>query len=493
MDNILSVRELNQKLRQVLDIKFPFVWVKGEVTNCASPSSGHIYFSLKDGDDLLNCVWFRQNQKPQKFDPMTGEVWEDGPKQSIAHTLCDGQEIICAGRLTIYAPRGQYQLIVELAEQSGTGQLYATFEALKKKLATEGLFEAAHKKALPQKIKNIALITAPNGAVIKDFLRISKNRGMGSHIHLYPSLVQGEGASKMLIAALLQAQNDYFDTNKKKKADVIVLIRGGGSIQDLWAFNDEALARAIYACPIPIITGIGHEPDHSIADYVADISVATPSHAAQILWQERSVLIQRIDDIERGLSDMVNSLLYHHEIQLKHATKNLLLLSPQNKLKSQIEQTKNLFVRLQNAILRNYNFENMRTKNLVQLLKSTRPPIAHEKIKTENLQKELQRSFFHALEKKEQAWDALNKNLLAQENILYSRYNQLLENMALQLALHNPLAPLEKGYILVEAKAKDGKKTIVRSVDNVQINDKLCLNFQDGFVDTIAEKVYKTK
>ena len=500
MDNVLSVRQLNQKLRQVLDTKFPFVWVKGEITNCARPSSGHIYFSLKDGDDLLNCVWFRKNQEAQNFDPLTGEVWEDGPKPSIANSLRDGQEITCAGRLTIYAPRGQYQLIVELAEESGTGQLYAAFEALKKKLATEGLFEAKHKKELPKKIKNIAVITAPSGAVIKDFLRISANRGIGSRIHLYPSLVQGEGASKMLINALLQAQNDYFDadihgtnnanTTKKEKADLIVLIRGGGSIQDLWAFNDEELARAIHACPIPIITGIGHEPDHSIADYVADISVATPSHAAQILWQERSVLIQQVDDIERNLSEIIDSLFYHYETQLNHSTKNLFLLSPQNKLKSQIKQTKSYFIRLQNAILRNYNFEDMRTKNLTQSLKSVRPQIAHESAKVENMQKELLQIFSRTLEKKEEAWNTLDKNLMTQSKAFYVRYNQLLENMNLQLAIHSPLAPLEKGYILVESKSKDGTKTRLRSVNDVQINDKLCLNFQDGFVDTIAEKVY---
>ena len=494
MDNVLSVRQLNQKLRQVLDIKFPFVWVKGEMTNCARPSSGHIYFSLKDGDDLLNCVWFRKNQEAQAFDPMTGEVWEDGPKQSIAHALRDGQEIICAGRLTIYAPRGQYQLIVELAQESGTGQLYAAFEALKKKLAAEGLFEAIHKKALPQKIKNIAVITAPGGAVIKDFLRISKNRGIGSRIHLYPSLVQGDGASKMLINALLQAQSDFFENGKKKeKADIIVLIRGGGSIQDLWAFNDEALARAIHACPIPVITGIGHEPDHSIADYVADISVATPSHAAQILWQERSVLIQQIDDIERNLSEVVDNLLNYYETQLSHTTKNLFLLSPQNKLKNQIEQTTNLSIRLRNAILRNYNFEDMRTKNLTQSLKSVRPQIAYESAKVENLQKELQNCFARRIEKKEQEWQGFDARLKGQSEIIYSYYNQLLEKISLQLSSHSPLAPLEKGYILVETKSKDGQKTRLRSVDDVRINDKLVLNFKDGVVDTIAENVYKTK
>lgn len=493
MDNVLSVRELNQKLRQVLDIKFPFVWVKGEITNSARPSSGHIYFSLKDGDDLLNCVWFRKSQNPQTFDPMTGEVWEDGPKESIASSLRDGQEIICAGRLTIYAPRGQYQLVVELAQETGTGQLYASFEALKKKLASEGLFDAKHKKTLPKKIKNIALITAPSGAVIKDFLRISSNRGMNSYIHLYPSLVQGDGATKMLIEALKQAQSDYFDSNKKEKADVIVLIRGGGSIQDLWAFNDEALTRAIHACPIPVVTGIGHEPDHSIADYVADISAATPSHVAQILWQERNVLMQQIDDVERNITDLTNNLLYHYETQLNHATKNIFLLSPQNKLKSQIEQTKSLFERLNNATLRNYNFENMRTKNLIQSLKGVYPSVVYEKTKVDSLQKELHRNISHVLEKKEQVWCKLDESIKQEGKALYAYYNQLLENINLQLALHNPLAPLEKGYILVEKQSDNGEKAVLRSINDVQINDKLCLNFKDGFVDTIAEKVYKTK
>ncbi len=491
MDNILSVKQLNQKLRQVLDTKFPFVWVKGEITNCARPSSGHIYFSLKDGDDLLNCVWFRQNQKAQAFDPMTGEVWEDGPRKSLAPTLRDGQEIICAGRLSIYAPRGQYQLIVELTQETGTGQLYAAFEALKKKLAYEGLFESTHKKSLPKKIKNIALITAPSGAVIKDFLRISKNRGLTSCIHLYPSLVQGEGASQMLVNALSQAQNDYFTHGEKKeKADVIVLIRGGGSIQDLWAFNDEALARAIYACKIPVITGIGHEPDHSIADYVADLSVATPSHAAQILWKEHSVFAQQIDDIECTLSDVLLSLFHNHDTKLNHITKNLLLLSPQNQLRTQTEQTKNLFTRLQNSILRNYYFEDMRMRNLAQSLKSVRPHLLHEQTKINNLQKDLSRNIVNIVEKKTQTWNELNKNLMRQHKASYSDYKQLIDNIALQLELHSPLAPLEKGYVLVETTSKDGKKNILRSTHDIQIDDKLRLNFKDGSVDTIAKKIH---
>ncbi len=291
MDNILSVRELTERLRRMVEQRFPFVWVRGETTNLSRPSSGHLYFSLREGADLLNCVWFRgQQRESESFDPLTGEVWEGGPRPGIAATLENGREIICAGRLSVYGPRGGHQLIVELAQEAGQGLLAAALEELKRKLAARGYFDQSRKRPLPACPERVALVTAPTGAAVRDFIRISSERGLGSSIRIYPSPVQGDDAPPLLAEAIGQA-------NAEAWADLIVLIRGGGSLQDLWAFNDERVARAIFESRLPVLTGVGHEIDHSIADFVADRSAATPSHAAQMLCRNdpstRSALMMR--------------------------------------------------------------------------------------------------------------------------------------------------------------------------------------------------------
>lgn len=222
MDNILSVRELTERLRRMVEQRFPFVWVRGETTNLSRPSSGHLYFSLREGADLLNCVWFRgQQRESESFDPLTGEVWEGGPRPGIAATLENGREIICAGRLSVYGPRGGHQLIVELAQEAGQGLLAAALEELKRKLAARGYFDQSRKRPLPACPERVALVTAPTGAAVRDFIRISSERGLGSSIRIYPSPVQGDDAPPLLAEAIGQA-------NAEAWADLIVLIRGGG-------------------------------------------------------------------------------------------------------------------------------------------------------------------------------------------------------------------------------------------------------------------------
>ena len=329
MDNILSVRELTERLRRTVEQRFPFVWVRGETTNLSRPSSGHIYFSLKEGDDLLNCVWFRgQQRERERFDPLTGEVWEEGPRPGLAATLANGQAIICAGRLSVYGPRGGYQLIVELAQEEGQGRLAAALEELKRKLAALGYFDQSRKRPLPEHPARVALITAPTGAAVRDFIRISSDRGLGSSIRIYPSPVQGEEAPPRLVEAIEQA-------NAEGWADLIVLIRGGGSLQDLWAFNDERVAHALFASRLPVLTGVGHEIDHSIADFVADRAAATPSHAAQLLWPERSVYAQRIDEAEALLEDAMQRQFTRLARNLEQELRALTLLSPSARLQRQ--------------------------------------------------------------------------------------------------------------------------------------------------------------
>ena len=301
--SILTVRQLTAQIKDAVESGFPYVWVRGEVTNVSRPSSGHIYFSLKDENALLQAVWFKGSQKEREtFDPLTGEVFEDGPRMSLAGTLRNGQQVICAGRLTVYAPRGGYQLVVELAQDSGEGQLHLALEALKRKLAEKGYFSLERKRPIPEHPHRVAVITAPSGAAIRDFLRLSGERGTGCEIRIHPVPVQGDDAPPRIAEAL-------DDENRRGWADVLVLIRGGGSLQDLWAFNDERVARAIYDCETPIISAVGHEPDVTIADFVADARASTPSNAAEIAVPDRNDVRARLTALERGMTKTEESRL----------------------------------------------------------------------------------------------------------------------------------------------------------------------------------------
>ena len=291
-DGILTVRALTEQLRRSLEGRFPFVWVRGEVSNLSRPGSGHIYFSLKDQDAQLQCVWFRGQQRQAEqgraFDPLTGEVF-DTPRPSPLELLRNGLDLLCAGRVSVYAPRGQYQLLVELVQPTGQGLLAQAFEERKRKLAEAGYFSQERKRPLPWNPQRVALITSPSGAAIHDFLELARNRGCGAEIRLFPASVQGEEAAPEIIRAL-------DEINARGWAQVIVLIRGGGSLEDLWAFNEEAVAEAVFCSRLPVLAGIGHEVDVTLADLTADLRAATPSHAAQLLWPLRAELRQRLDE-----------------------------------------------------------------------------------------------------------------------------------------------------------------------------------------------------
>ncbi len=486
---IRTVRELIFKLSQLLEARFPYVWIKGEVTNCTLASSGHIYFSLKDEQELLNCVWFKRYHQDLAFDPLTGECFENGKKPSLAQSLRDGQEIICAGKLAVYGARGQYQLIVEHALENGIGQLHEAFEKLKQKLSSEGLFDMKHKKPIPRKLQNIALITAPTGAVIHDFLRIAQTRGIKSTIHIFPSLVQGDEAPNKLISALQKAENHIFPNGKK--ADCIVFIRGGGSIQDLWAFNSEELARAIFACSIPIVTGIGHEPDFSIADYVSDLSCATPSHAAQFLWKDKNSLIQETDDLEYAMRSSFLALLKHHEKELSFLKRQLELISPKNKLNEKSYHLMTVSQRLQKAL--QILFQNKQTKLYIakQKIKRHEPGFTVLFHSILQLNKEINRYARTTIKEKEEKLHKLQKQLRQNFTAYLQDKEFLLQSKALVLEGNNPRKPLEKGYVYAELAGKEQKP--VTSVQDLQINDTLQLYLSDGTISSKIETIAPNK
>jgi len=274
--HILTVTQLTAQIKTYLEGTFPDIWVEGEISNLSIPQSGHAYFTLKDDQSQIRVVLFRSSQRFLKF------------------TLQHGIQVICRGRVSVYEPRGEYQLIVDYIEPKGVGALQLAFEQLKERLAKEGLFDLEHKKPLPVLPRRIGIITSPTGAAIRDMLRVIKRRHPKIHILIYPVPVQGVEAAPAIVAAL-----QYF--NREQNADVLIAGRGGGSLEDLWAFNEETVARAIYGSRIPVISAVGHETDYTIADFVSDVRAPTPSAAAEIVVKSEESFEESILSLESRL------------------------------------------------------------------------------------------------------------------------------------------------------------------------------------------------
>jgi len=267
--HIYTVSRLNREARLLLEHGLPVLWVEGELSNFSQPSSGHWYFTLKDRDAQLRCAMFRQRNAGLRFTPKTG------------------QHVVVRGRISLYEPRGDYQLIAEHMEEAGLGALNREFERLKTKLAVEGLFAEERKRPLPRFPRRIGVVTSPSGAALRDILNILKRRFPPASVLIYPTAVQGAAAVPEILAALAQA-------GTRQECDVLIVARGGGSIEDLWAFNDEQVARAICASPIPVVSGIGHEIDFTIADFVVDARAPTPSGAAELVAPDRLACLETL-------------------------------------------------------------------------------------------------------------------------------------------------------------------------------------------------------
>ncbi|HVP46034.1 MAG TPA: exodeoxyribonuclease VII large subunit [Bryobacteraceae bacterium] len=274
---VYTVGELNSAIRGILDREFQDVWVAGEISGTKLAASGHYYFTLKERDAQLRCVCFRSTHRYLKFKPQ------------------DGIAVVARGRIDVFEARGEYQLLVEFLEPQGHGALQFAFEQLKKKLAAEGLFDAARKRPLPRFPRRIGIVTSPRGAVISDMLHVLERRFPGLHIRLFPALVQGEGAVEEVCQGL-----EFF--SRSPWPELVIVARGGGSLEDLWAFNDEQVARAIAACRVPVVSAVGHETDVTIADFVADLRAPTPSAAAELVVLTREELLARIDTFRRHLT-----------------------------------------------------------------------------------------------------------------------------------------------------------------------------------------------
>jgi exodeoxyribonuclease VII large subunit len=277
---IYTVSELNEQLQRLIDQQFRAIWVDGEVSGVKLAASGHYYFNLKDGQSQLKCVLFRGNARMLKFRPQ------------------DGLAVLARGSVLVYQERGEYQLNVESLEPRGSGALQLAFEQLKKKLEAEGLFRPERKRKLPLLPRRIGLVTSPAGAVIRDMLHVLERRFPGLHIRLYPTLVQGEGSAEQVSRAIR-----YF--SERDWAEVVIVARGGGSLSDLWTFNEELVARAIATSSVPVISAIGHETDFTIADFVADLRAPTPSAAAELVVPLRANLASQVDSLNRRSAQLM--------------------------------------------------------------------------------------------------------------------------------------------------------------------------------------------
>jgi exodeoxyribonuclease VII large subunit len=273
---VFSVSELSSAARELLEDNFPLIWVEGEISNLAQPASGHIYFSLKDPSAQLRCAMFRMRRRLLDFEPE------------------NGQQVLVRAKVSLYEARGDFQLIIEHMEEAGDGALRREYEAMKRRLRNEGLFETAHKQPVPELPKQIGVLTSPSGAAIRDILSVLKRRFPAIPVLIYPVPVQGEGAAEKIAQAIELA-------NIRRECDVLLISRGGGSLEDLWAFNEEALARAIFKSRIPVVSAVGHEVDFTIADFVADVRAPTPSAAAELLSPDRQEWLARLASLQRRL------------------------------------------------------------------------------------------------------------------------------------------------------------------------------------------------
>lgn len=302
MDNlqrIYTISELTQEIKDLLESEFPFLWLEGEISNFRIPPSGHCYFTLKDASSQIRAVFFKSGQGSLSFRPE------------------NGLQVLCFGRLSVYAGRGEYQIIIERMELKGWGALQLAFEQLKERLFREGLFDPGRKKPLPLLPRRVAVVTSPTGAVIQDFLRILYRRFVNLQVSIIPVLVQGEKASFEIVEALQQLNQTPLGI------EVIVLARGGGSIEDLWPFNEERVARAIAASVIPVISAIGHEVDFTIADFIADLRASTPSAAAELLIQPQAEWESKIKDLRSRLIQQIFQKIELYEEKLYHFQKRI--------------------------------------------------------------------------------------------------------------------------------------------------------------------------
>lgn len=343
---VYSVNELNRAIKDQLEGEFPLIWIKGEISNFKPHSSGHFYFSLKDDKAQISAVMFKGFNRHVKFKP------------------ADGMEVLVRGKVTVYEPRGSYQIMCEVMEPVGAGALQIAFEQLKSKLQKEGLFDQAKKRKIPEHSQRVAIVTSPTGAAIRDMLNVLGRRMKNLEVTIFPCAVQGISAQKEIIAGIQTA-------NKIGNFDVMIVGRGGGSIEDLWAFNEEAVVRAIAASKIPTVSAVGHEVDFTIADFVADLRAPTPSAAAELISRNAADLMGGISMQFKALRNSMNKKIQMEKQKLFHTQKQL--VDPKRKLDDLMLKVDELSQRIQNSMQKNIVFKRQLFVRWASVLDSLSP------------------------------------------------------------------------------------------------------------------------
>lgn len=437
---VLTVSQLNGRARVLLEDVFRSIWVEGEISNLARPASGHLYFTLKDSGAQVRCALFRQNAA------------------RVRQALRDGLAVRVRGKVSLFEGRGDYQLILDTLEPAGDGALRLAFDALKEKLGAEGLFSADRKRALPAHPRRIGIVTSPTGAVIRDIISVFGRRAPQVELNLIPTAVQGRDAIEQIVKALQRADAQGFDA--------LILARGGGSLEDLWCFNEEAVARAIAACATPIVSAVGHETDVSISDFVADVRAPTPSAAAELLAPDSSGLRQTLESLERRLLLRLRNRLAHDRLRLDGLTRRL--RHPGERLRQQAQRLDDLDMRLRRAFTLHLRHQHQHLERLQARLGAQHPG------RTLTL-------LGHRL-------DALAERLpRAMRDVLKDR-RQRLQSQAQTLQVVSPLATLARGYSIL----LDEKGQAVRSAADTHMGQRLTARLNEGELKVRVEDNHQT-
>ena len=439
--SVISVSELNKKAKSLLDKGIPKLWIEGEISNLAKPASGHMYFSLKDEMSQIRCAWFRQRQLQNTLN------------------IVNGSKMLALGKIGLYEPRGEYQFIVEKMEIAGEGDLKRKYEDLKRKLSAEGIFSEENKSELPNLPKRIGVITSPSGAAVQDILTVLNRRFPIIPIIIFPVAVQGEQAAP-------QIQNALEKANFRADCDLLILARGGGSLEDLWAFNEEIVARAIFDSEIPIISAIGHETDVTISDFTADLRAPTPSGAAELAVPDQHDWIKSIDNISEKINTIITQQINSKSQLSDWINKRLSQSSPMMTVKRQIEKSNNLQKMLSSSILQNLSRQE---KNIHQLKSNLNEVSPRLKIHTQ-----LSRI------------KELNQKITSCSDHLLEGLNNRINLASKTLNSVSPLRTLDRGYAI----ARDAKtKNVIMSADTIEIENDIEVKLAKGEIKvTVIEK-----
>jgi len=435
---IYSVSELNSTIRRLLESEFPLLWVEGEISNLAKPASGHIYFTLKDNQAQVRCAMFKGRNQLLRFKPE------------------NGQQVLIRAKPGLYEARGEYQLIAEHMEEAGDGALQRAFEELKTKLQKEGLFNPDIKQDIPDSITRIALITSATGAAVKDVLSVLKRRFPAIEVKLIPVAVQGEKAAPEIVRALQLA-------NELNNCEVILLVRGGGSLEDLWAFNEPAVAYAIAASKLPVICGVGHEVDFTIADFVADVRAPTPSAAAELVSPSQQTYIHKLQSYQRNLIRLIQNRLQRLNEQSHWLQSRLKNQHPSSQLMQQSQRLDDLVDDLQTSFQSILSEKQHELKFNLQSLINNRPDqfIDYQKIQLEDL---------------------ISRLVYISETSLENKQQQL-ANISRTLHAVSPLNTLSRGYSIT----LDQKGNSLTDADTLEKGELITTQLHHGKITSRVE------